>query len=80
VVGLSLPTADKGTQIAEVLFDCGVVVEPENAEHFTNAVLQLARDSGQGVAQLGVHGTPSTRSIMAKDHVLREFDRQLRGV
>ena len=72
-------TADKGTQIAEVLNDCGVVVEPENAEHFTNAVLQLARDPAR-CAELGVHAREYAINHWAKDHVLREFDRKLRGL
>jgi len=36
-------TATAGSQIAEALLGCGEVVEPDNIEHFTSAIVELAR-------------------------------------
>lgn len=72
-------TATKGTQIAEVLLDCGVVVEPDNVEHFSSAILQLARDVKRR-AVLGAHAREYALRNWAKERVMHEFDRQLKGL
>ncbi|MDO8343871.1 MAG: glycosyltransferase WbuB [Cellvibrio sp.] len=72
-------TATKGTQIAEVLLDCGVVVEPDNVEHFSSAILQLARDATRR-AVLGAHAREYALRNWAKERVMQEFDRQLKGL
>lgn len=72
-------TATKGTQIAEVLLDCGVVVEPDNVEHFASAILQLARDVTRR-AVLGEHAREYALRNWAKERVMQEFDRQLKGL
>ncbi|MFA6970076.1 MAG: glycosyltransferase WbuB [Gallionella sp.] len=74
-----IATATKETQIAEVLRDCGVVVEPDNVEHFSSAILQLARDEARCVV-LGAHAREYALKNWAKESVLQQFDRQLKGL
>lgn len=72
-------TADEGTQIAEVLVDCGVLVEPDNAASFADAVLQLAKHTEKRTV-LGEHARAYALKHWAKDEVLRNFDLQMRGI
>jgi colanic acid biosynthesis glycosyl transferase WcaI len=72
-------TANKGTQIAEVLPDCGVVAEPDNIEQFSDAILQLSRDAGRCLA-MGKQAREYALKHWAKENVMQEFDRQLKGL
>ena len=38
-------TAQPGTELADVVANCGLVVEPEKAQAMAEAVLRLARDA-----------------------------------
>ncbi|MFA6920253.1 MAG: glycosyltransferase WbuB [Gallionella sp.] len=70
-------TATAGSQIAEVLQGCGEVVEPDNVEHFTRAIVELARDAAR-CAVLGAHAREYALRNWARESVLQEFDRQLK--
>lgn len=72
-------TANMGTQIAGVLPDCGVVVEPDNIEQFSDAILQLARDAVRCV-EMGRHAREYALKHWAEENVMQEFDRQLKGL
>ena len=72
-------TASKGTQIAEALLDCGVVVEPDNVSQFSEAILQLARDAGK-CAVLGAKAREYAIRYWARESVLQELDRQFKGL
>ena len=72
-------TASKGTQIAEALLDCGVVVEPDNVSQFSEAILQLARDAGK-CAVLGEKAREYAIRHWARESVLQELDRQFKGL
>ena len=72
-------TASKGTQIAEALLDCGVVVEPDNVSQFSEAILQLARDAGK-CAVLGAKAREYAIRHWARESVLQELDRQFKGL
>ena len=72
-------TANKGTQIADALLDCGVVVEPDNVSQFSEAILQLARDAGK-CAVLGAKAREYAIRHWARESVLQELDRQFKGL
>jgi colanic acid biosynthesis glycosyl transferase WcaI len=72
-----IATANQGTQISRVLPDCGLVVEPDNIEHFARAILLLARDVDRR-AEMGKHAREFALRHWAKENVMQEFDRQLR--
>ena len=72
-------TANKGTQIADALLDCGVVVEPDNVSQFSEAILQLARDAGK-CAVLGEKAREYAIRHWARESVLQELDRQFKGL
>jgi len=69
-------TANKGTQIAEVLLDCGVVVEPDSIEQFSGAIHQLAKDVVR-CAELGIRAREYALTHWDRDRVMQEFDRQI---
>ena len=72
-------TANTGTQIDDTLRDCGVVVEPDNIDAFSGAIRQLATDVGRR-AGLGRHAREFAVRHWAKESVLQEFNRQLKGL
>lgn len=72
-------TASQGTQIADALADCGIVVEPDNVEQFTVAIHQLVQDS-ERCTMLGAKAREYALKNLAKKSVMQEFDRQLRGL
>ncbi|HEY5993147.1 MAG TPA: glycosyltransferase WbuB [Gallionellaceae bacterium] len=69
--------ADKGTQIDQILQGCGMVVEPDNIEHFSGAVLQLARDEAT-CAAMGAHARQYALEHLDRDGIMQAFDVQLR--
>ena len=70
-------TANKDTQIAAVLADCGVVVEPDNTMEFAGAVLRLAADAGERRI-MGMHARDYALAHWAREGVMQAFDRQLK--
>ena len=72
-------TANKGTQIAEALLDCGLLVEPDNIELFANAILQLASNPAM-CAELGAHGREYALRHWARESVLQHLDQQIKGL
>lgn len=72
-------TANKGTQIAKVLPDCGVLVEPDNISQFASAILLLARDATRR-AEMGKHAREYALQHWSKERVLQEIEGQLKGI
>lgn len=72
-----IATAAKNTQIAEVIVDCGIVVEPENALLLSDAILSLSRDE-HGREKLGARARDFAIKNWSKDGILNRFDRQLK--
>lgn len=70
-------TVSKGRQVAEVLTDCGVVVEPENALLLSEAILSLSKDKPRR-EKLGVRAREFAIKNWSKDGILSRFDRQLK--
>ena len=74
-----IATANKGTQIARVLPDCGVLVEPDNIQQFSGAIMQLAKDSAK-CNEMGLHAREYALQHWSKERVLKEFEGQLKGL
>ena len=72
-------TVKEGSQIAEILHGCGEVVEPGNVEQFVSAIIVLARDAVK-CAALGENARNYALRNWARESVLQEFDRQLKGL
>lgn len=72
-------TATEDSQIAKVLQECGVVVEPDNVDQFVKAIIGLARDAPK-CASMGENARAYALKNWAKRSVLQEFDRQLKGM
>jgi len=69
--------ANQGTQIAQVVQGCGILVEPESIEPFANAILHLARDAAT-CASLGAHARAYALEHLDRDRVMHEFEGQLK--
>jgi colanic acid biosynthesis glycosyl transferase WcaI len=65
-------TAQPGTELADVVASCGLVVEPENAFAMAQAVLRLAGDSSLR-ALLGGAGRAYAERCLDKDVVLKRY-------
>lgn len=72
-----IATVSKGTQVAKVLTDCGVVVEPDNIAAFSEAVLRLAQDAA-GRQTLGARAREYALAHWARENVMRGFDMRLK--
>ncbi len=72
-----LATATPGTQIANVLADCGLTVEPGNAEAFAAAALVLFDDKDLR-DRLGRRGREVAESELCMEAVLKRFEADLR--
>lgn len=70
-------TANKDTQIERVVRACGIVVEPDNAKAYSGAILGLARNPGFR-ASLGRHARQYALENWDRDHVMQEFESQLK--
>lgn len=81
VGGVSLVTAEPGTTLHDVVTgaECGVAVEPEQAEALAAALLSLASDAGER-ARLSRNAAAYAREYLDKDHVLARFEGQLLGL
>lgn len=69
-------TAHPETELGSVVQACGVVVAPENAQAFADAVLSLAADPGQRQA-LGAAGYAYAARHLERDAVLAGFEAEL---
>jgi len=72
-----IATANQRTQIAMVLVDCGLVVEPDNMVAFSNSILRLA-DDVELRNHLGKQARNYAVQHLAKNNVMKKFDRQLK--
>lgn len=69
-------TAHQGTEVARVVDGCGLVVEPERADVFADAIAKLAGD--QGIRErFGAAARRYAESNLDKEAVLRRFEAQL---
>jgi colanic acid biosynthesis glycosyl transferase WcaI len=62
-------TANIGTKVATVVHDCGLVVPPEQAEAFAEAILKLAKDADLR-EKLGRAGRVYAETYLERDSVL----------
>ena len=69
-------TAHPGTELASVVSECGLVVPPDNALAFSQAILRLASDSGLR-RSLGAAGREYAVLNLDRDGVLGGFESQL---
>lgn len=74
-----IATAAEGTQVAEVVKDCGLVVPPGDVEKFVAAIHTLDGDAGMR-DRLGQAGRLFAESHLGRDVILSEFERDLQAV
>jgi colanic acid biosynthesis glycosyl transferase WcaI len=67
-----IATAHVGTELANVVADCGWVVEPENASAFAEAIHHLAQDAALR-RRLGTAGRAYAEAHLDKQAVLAKF-------
>ena len=72
-----IATAHGGTEVANVVKDCGLVVPPESPVEFSKAILLLARDEGLR-HRLGRAGRDYAERFLDRDSVLRSFAAELK--
>lgn len=70
-------TAHVGTEVAMVVEGKGLVVPPEDAKAFSEAILQLSKDAAQRDA-FGKNGRLYAEQHLDKDAVLRAFEAELK--
>lgn len=68
--------ARAGTEVAEVVGRRGVVVEPEDADAFAQAIKALALDQGKR-DELGRLGRVYAEEVLDKEHILRKLLNEL---
>lgn len=71
-----IATARSGTQLAEIVSNCGIVIEPEDADAFAHALKRLAGNREARLA-LGKAGRVFAEEHMGKNAVLNAFEKQL---
>jgi colanic acid biosynthesis glycosyl transferase WcaI len=71
-----IATALSGTELAQVVQDCGLVVLPENPRALADAVLALAADAPLR-SRLGVAGRIHATQHMDREAVLSSFEAAL---
>jgi len=69
-------TAQLGTELADVVTGCGLVIEPENAMAFAEAINKLA-NSPELRAELGAAGLLYAQTHLDKASVLAKFEAEL---
>jgi colanic acid biosynthesis glycosyl transferase WcaI len=74
-----IATALPGTQVAEVVEQCGLVVPPGDAEALVDAVLSLA-DDAPGRATLGARARAYAEANLERDAILSRFESELRSL
>lgn len=75
--GAVIATALPGTEVAEVLAGCGVIVPPENPAAFAEAIAQLAGDTSAR-RRLGAKARSFAESGLAAESVLATFEGELK--
>ena len=71
-----IATAHPGTTLASVVTSCGVVVPPEDADTFTQAITSLAQDRDRRIL-LGAKGRAMAQQDWSTDRVLTGFEEEL---
>ena len=71
-----LATAHAGTELAGMVADCGVVVEPGDVQAFVDALRQLAAE-GEQRERLGKAARRYAEDNLSKDSVLSRFEQKL---
>jgi len=74
-----IATADHGTQVAQVVEGCGLVVPAENAPALHAAVQQLIDDEALR-QRLGVAAREYAVEHLGKEQVLLQFERNLQNL
>jgi colanic acid biosynthesis glycosyl transferase WcaI len=69
-------TAHKGTELANLVKDCGLVVPPEQSQAFAEAIMKLASDADLRET-LGSAGRAYAESYLDKNTILRRFEAEL---
>jgi colanic acid biosynthesis glycosyl transferase WcaI len=72
-------TAHVGTELATVVQDCGLVVPPEQAVAFAEAIKQLASDAALR-SRLGATGRAYAVANLDRDAVLPKFEAELKAL
>jgi colanic acid biosynthesis glycosyl transferase WcaI len=72
-------TADNGTQLAAAVRECGVVVPPDNATRFSEAVVQLAQHA-ELRARLGQNARQCAEMTLDKEKILMAIDEEFSRV
>lgn len=74
-----IATAEADTELGYVIThdaQCGLIVEPENAQSFANAILELSINSEQR-RQLGINGRKYAEEKFSKEKILKKFEMDL---
>lgn len=71
-----IATAAPGTQLAEAVTGCGLVVPPGNAPAFASAIADLAADR-EARLELGRAARRYAEEHMGREHVLRRFENEM---
>jgi putative colanic acid biosynthesis glycosyltransferase WcaI len=74
-----ITTAHAGTQLAEIVSKCGIVVAPGDADAFAEALSALA-SGAQERAVLGASGRAYAEASMSKNMVLTTFENELHAL
>ena len=69
-------TAHQGTELASVVGDCGLVVEPEQPQAFADAIMRLAMDAALR-ARLGVAARQYAEDNLSAETILARFEAEL---
>lgn len=72
-------TAHVGTELANVVTDCGLVTPPEQPQAFSNAIYFLARDASLR-ERLGAAGRAYAVAHLDRDAVLGRFEAEIKKV
>lgn len=73
-----LATAQPGTQVAEVVSQCGLVVPPDDAEAIALGIKQLAGDPA-GRVRLGNEAREYAERNLSREAILQRFEQDLLG-
>jgi colanic acid biosynthesis glycosyl transferase WcaI len=71
-----IATANPGTEIAQTVKNHGVVVPPDNAAAFSQALLRLANHPDERT-KLGQNGRIFSKEYLSKEKILSQFERNL---
>lgn len=74
-----IATVNPYTQIARVLAECGVAVEPENVECLQHAILALAADSVRRT-EMGKRARRYAQNYLSRSQIMQAIDLQLHGL